>query len=279
MEVPYYVHALDPVLIHLWGPLAIRWYGLAYVAGFAFAYVALGRASRRGTFRVAETAIPSLFYFVIIGVMLGGRLGYFLFYQFEAWRHDPGLLFRVWEGGMASHGGILGLIVAVWWFARVQRVPFLRVMDALAAVAPIGIFFGRVANFINGELWGRVTMVPWAVVFPQEFGLHPGQADWAATVERLYSAGQLLPRHPSQLYAALLEGLLLYACLWGLRRTAWAQTDGRIGAAFLLLYAVGRSIGECFREPGIVYFGWLTQGQLLSLLLCIPAVWVLYRTK
>lgn len=279
MEIPYYVHALDPVLVHLWGPLAVRWYGLAYVAGFAFAYFSLCRASRRGTLPVAEAAIQPLFYYIIIGVMLGGRLGYLLFYQFDAWRNEPALLFRVWEGGMASHGGMLGLIFAVWWFARTQQVSFWRITDALAVVAPIGIFFGRVANFINGELWGRVTEVPWAVIFPQEVGLRADHAAGLLEVQRLYAAGYLEPRHPSQLYAAALEGLLLYALLWGIRRTHWARVEGRISAAFLLLYAAGRSSGEFFREPEIVYFGWLTQGQLLSLLLCIPAVWMLYRRK
>lgn len=279
MDIPFYVHTLDPVLVRIWGPLAIRWYGLAYVAGFICAYVALHRDITQGRLRLSADDLQTLLYYVIIGVMLGGRLGYLLFYQFSAWRADPVLLFRVWEGGMASHGGMLGLMAAVGLFTRSRQASFLHVTDALATAAPIGIFFGRIANFINGELWGRITRVPWAVIFPQEVGLQPDQPGFGAEVQRLYAAGLLSPRHPSQLYAAVLEGVLLWGVLVWLRRTRWARVDGRSGAAFLLCYALGRSVGELFREPDRLYFGWLTQGQLLSALLALPAGWVLWLTR
>ncbi len=264
VESSYYVHAIDPVLIQLWGPFAVRWYGLAYVAGFALAYAQLIRWARSDWFRISVEEVQTLIVFAIFGVMLGGRLGYLFFYDFPAWRTDPALLFRVWEGGMASHGGLLGLTLAMYLFARVKRVPFLHVADAMVCAGSIGIFFGRIANFINGELWGRVTDVRWAVIFPQAAEWSPALGQWVA-----------YPRHPSQLYGAVLEGLLVWGILQGLRKTAWArQRDGRLGVAFLVLYAVGRISVEFFREPEILYFGWLTQGQLLSALMFVPAIWV-----
>jgi phosphatidylglycerol---prolipoprotein diacylglyceryl transferase len=280
MTCPYYIHNLDPVLLQLWGPLAIRWYGLAYLAGFLSGYAFLYRWARQGSFRVAPDQVQTLMLYVVVGIMVGGRLGYALFYDFASWRADPALIFRLWEGGMASHGGMIGLVLAVWLFARTQRVPFLHVTDALVVVAGLGIFFGRIANFINGELWGRVTDVRWAVLFPQSspafFG---GGGDVRAEALRLYEAGELLPRHPSQLYAAAIEGLLLFAILWTLRRLPWGRRDGRLSVAFLVVYAAGRITVEFFREPEIVHAGGITQGQLLSLLLLVPAAVVWFSQR
>lgn len=268
----FYIHTIDPVLVQVWGPIAVRWYGLSYVAGFVVAFLLLNRWARQGSFRVAAEELQTLIFYCVIGVMLGGRLGFVILYDFAQWRVEPLLLFQVWRGGMSSHGGLIGLAVAVWLFGRARRVPFLHITDALVCAGPIGIFFGRLANFINGELWGRVTTVPWAVIFPQEAGLYPPRPGLREEAIRLFEIGHLHARHPSQLYAAAVEGLLLFGLMLLLRRTTWARVDGRLSAAFLVAYAAGRITVECFREPEIVYMGWLTQGQLLSLLMLVPAV-------
>ncbi len=273
MESDHYIHMIDPVLVELWGPVAIRWYGLSYVAAFLAGFLLLHRWSKAGWYRVPAGELQSLIFYGVIGVMLGGRLGYVLFYDFAQWREEPLLIFQVWRGGMSSHGGMLGLTLAMYVFARQRTIPLLHMMDGLACAAPIGIFFGRCANFINGELWGRATTVSWGVIFPQEVGLFPPQPGLRAEALRLYEAGYLQARHPSQLYAAFVEGLLLFAVMLVLRRSAWAsKADGHLCVAFLLLYAAGRFTVEFFREPEIMYFGWLTQGQLLSLLMVVAAV-------
>lgn len=244
----YWVHNLNPVVFHLWGPLAVRWYGLAYLAGFLGGYLLLLRMSRRGEFVIPPDELSNFIVHVAIyGVFFGGRLGYVLFYTWDTFIHDPLFLFRVWEGGMASHGGILGVILVTLWTAWKKKISFWNIIDHLALVAPIGLFFGRIANFINGELWGRPTDVPWAVIFPQAEDPVP------------------TPRHPSQLYEAFGEGLVLFTALWLIRRTAWGKRGGVLSAAFLIIYAVTRIAGEFFREPdSTVYFGWLTKGQLYS---------------
>jgi phosphatidylglycerol:prolipoprotein diacylglycerol transferase len=188
------------------------------------------------------------------------------------------LLFKVWHGGMSSHGGMIGMTLAIYFFARSRSLPFLAVMDDLVCTAPAGLFFGRLANYINGELWGRVTSVPWAVVFPQEAGLYPPQPGLREEALGLLQSGVLHPRHPSQLYEAFLEGLLLLAVMLWVRRTHWARSPGRLCAVFLGVYGAGRFTVEFFREPEIVH-GWMTQGQLLSLFLFIPAVWLLARAN
>jgi phosphatidylglycerol:prolipoprotein diacylglycerol transferase len=266
-----YIHHINPVLLPVWGNLALRWYGLAYLAGFITAYLLLDRRGRRGDFPLHGEALQSLIVTVVLGVMIGGRLGYMLFYDFARFSSDPTLLFRLWEGGMASHGGMAGLALATWLAARRRHLPLLTLTDGLASVAPLGLFFGRIANFVNGELWGRVTDVPWAVIFPQQAGIYYGDTDGYASIPYLLETGILHPRHPSQLYQAALEGLLLFALLALARRTPWSRSPGRISGLFLVAYAAARSIGELFREPEITHFGWLTQGQLLSLLILLPA--------
>ncbi len=274
MNPDFFIHDIDPVLFHVWGPIAIRWYGLSYVVGFVAAFLILNHWAKRGWYRVQGEELRTLIVCVAIGVMLGARVGFIILYNFQQWMADPLLILQVWRGGMSSHGGMLGLVLAVYLYSRSRRVPFLHLMDGLACVGPVGIFFGRLANFINGELWGRVTSVRWAVIFPQEAGLSPPQPSLREEAIRLFEAGYLHPRHPSQLYAAVVEGLLVLGVMLALRRTEWAKTDGRLCVAFLLAYAAGRTFVEFFREPEIVHFGWLTQGQLLSLLMIIPAVLV-----
>ena len=258
-----WTHHLNPVIFHLWGPLALRWYGLAYLAGFLGGYLILQRMSKRGEFAVPPQELGSfIIHVAIYGVFLGGRLGYVLLYGWSTFIHDPLFLFRVWEGGMASHGGILGVIAVVLWTAWKRKISFWNITDGLALVAPIGLFFGRIANFINGELWGRPTQVAWAVIFPQAEDLTP------------------TPRHPSQLYEAFGEGLLLFTALWLIRRTAWGKRESAVSAAFLVLYAAARIASECFREPdSTIYFGWLTKGQLYSGFMILGALVILWRKK
>ena len=259
----FWTHNLNPVIFHLWGPLAVRWYGLAYLLGFLGGYLLLQRLSKRGEFAIPPQELSNFIVHVAIyGVFLGGRLGYVLFYAWNEFIHDPLFALRVWEGGMASHGGMLGVLIVTLWYARKKHVPFWNLTDGLALVAPIGLFFGRIANFINGELWGRPTNVPWAVIFPQANDPSP------------------TPRHPSQLYEAFGEGLLLFTLLWLIRRTPWGKRDGTISAAFLILYAIARITSEFFREPdSTVYFGWLTKGQLYSGIMIVVAVGIIATRK
>ncbi len=252
----FWVHNLNPVIFQIWGPLAVRWYGLAYLLGFLGGYLLLLRISKRGEFAVPPQELGNfIVYLAIYGVFLGGRLGYVLLYAWDTFIQDPLFLFRVWEGGMASHGGILGVILVVLCTVWKKKYNFWNITDGLALVAPIGLFCGRVANFVNGELWGRPTDVAWAVIFPQA-------EDPAPT-----------PRHPSQIYEAIGEGLFLFIALWLIRRTVWGKRDGVVSAAFLVLYAAARIASECFREPdSTIYFGWLTKGQLYSAVMVVAAV-------
>lgn len=256
--VSFWVHNLDPVIVHLGGPLALRWYGMAYLAGFLVAWRILLRLSKRGELAVSPDDLSNwLIYLAVYGVFLGGRLGYVLFYAWTEFLRDPLLIVRIWEGGMSSHGGMIGVIGVCLWTARKKKIPFLNLTDALALTAPIGIFLGRIANFINGELWGRPTQVPWAVIFPQ--------------------AGDTVPRHPSQLYEALGEGLLLFAALWLLRHRCTARRNGFLSAAFLLFYATARIVCELFREPDSpLVLGVLTRGQLFSLFMIPTGIVLLF---
>lgn len=236
--------SIDPIAFQL-GPLAIRWYGLAYVTGFALAYLWLKRLIARGQLRIAHDQLDTLLALLVAGVIIGGRLGWWLFYhrptgEPEPW-YEP---FATWHGGMSFHGALIGVACVLFaWCAR-KQAPVWNVIDCAALVTPVGLFFGRIANFINGELFGRPSNLPWAVVFP----------------------GERIARHPSQLYEALLEGPLLLACLWLVRRMR--PREGRIGAMFLILYGLFRFAVEFTREPdpqlGFIAFGWLTMGQILS---------------
>lgn len=270
METAHYIHDLNPILLPVWGNLAVRWYGLAYIAGFFLAYLLLNRWGKRGLFALQGDALQSFMVTIVIGVMIGGRVGYVLLYDLNEFIKNPMVLIRLWEGGMASHGGMIGLAVAAWYFGRKNNIPLLHLTDGLVCVAPAGLMFGRLANFINGELWGRVTHVRWAVIFPQEAGILYGEDPSRTMIYNLIERGVLLPRHPSQLYQAALEGLALLLIMLAVRRTPWARINGRCTAVFLMTYAVFRFASEFFREPEIVHFGWISQGQLLSLVLLIP---------
>ncbi len=237
---------IDPIAIEI-GPIAIRWYALAYVAGLLLGWRFCVKLARRPPVVPDRVNFDDLLFYATLGVILGGRLGYVLFYNPAYFAANPLQIFMLWQGGMSFHGGFLGVVAAMLVFAWRKRLPFLMIADIVAAAAPIGLFFGRVANFINGELFGRVTDVPWAMVFP---------------------TGGPEPRHPSQLYEAVLEGLLLFAIVG---TAAWAMgarhRPGLVCGLFLCGYGIARSLVELFREPDThlgVLLGTLTMGQLLS---------------
>ncbi len=236
----------DPVAFSL-GPLHVRWYGLMYLLGFLVGW-ALGRYRVRqpGSGWTAEQ-MDDLVFYIALGVILGGRVGYILFYGFAGVLHDPLLLFRIWEGGMSFHGGFLGVLLAVLLFARKYQKGFWSTMDFVAPLIAPGLLFGRIGNFINGELWGRVTDLPWGIVFRQ--------------------TGDGLPRHPSQLYEAALEGVALFVIVWLF--SARPRPTMAVSGVFALGYGVFRFLVELVRQPdpqlGYLAFGWLTMGQLLSL--------------
>jgi phosphatidylglycerol:prolipoprotein diacylglycerol transferase len=250
----YWVDRLNPFLIRFSGSFGIRYYGLAYALGFLAAAWLLQRYHRAGKSLLPPARIADFMVAAVVGVVLGGRIGSYVLY--DGWRSfgtDPFGIFRVWEGGMASHGGMIGVILAVAWFARSAGIPFLHLADLVASTAPAGLFFGRIANFINGELWGRPTYVPWAVIFPRS-----APPDEPA---------MLVPRHPSQLYEAALEGALLLAYMqWRLWRSdAVRARPGRLAGEFLVLYACLRILCEAFREPDASLILGMSRGTFYSL--------------
>jgi phosphatidylglycerol:prolipoprotein diacylglycerol transferase len=242
--------AIDPVLIHL-GPLQIRWYALAYIVGIVLGWQLMRRLVQRPGWEITPEAVDDLLFYVTLGVILGGRIGYVLFYNAGYYLAHPVEILSVWRGGMSFHGGLLGVLIATMLFARTRGLAFLELADALAVVTPIGLFFGRLANFINGELWGRAASVPWAMVFPH--------------------AEPAVPRHPSQLYEAGLEGLLLFAfMLWlAYRQPYRPAARGTLGGAFLIGYALARIVVEFFREPD-AQLGFLAAGATMGQLLSLP---------
>ena len=253
----------DPVALQL-GPLAIRWYALAYIVGILLSWRLLRRLVLRSPEVATTVQVDDFVSWATLGVVLGGRLGYCLFYQPSVYLADPIGILKVWTGGMSFHGGMLGVAIAVLWFCRHHRISVLGFADRLAVCAPIGLGLGRVANFINGELWGRPApdWLPWAMIFPR--------------------AGPV-PRHPSQIYQALMEGLLLFLVMFLLsRRETIRARFGLLTGIFLIGYAIARITGECFREPdaflGFLWFG-ATMGQLLSIPMLIAGLWLVLRRK
>ena len=275
----HYIHNINPIVLELPGPLAVRWYGISYLLGFVTAILLLRGWSKKGEF---EVPVPEVSNFVVMlalfGVFLGGRIGHILLYSFDSFLADPLLyVFKVWEGGMASHGGLVGVILFMLWYAKKHNHSFWNLTDNMACTASLGFAFGRLANFINGELWGRVSNVKWAVVFPLEKGLSYGEYD-VPMIEEMVAAGQLLPRHPSQLYQSFAEGFLVFGIMLLLRRTKWGRQPAALSAAYLVLYAVARIGMEFFREPeDSVYFGWLTKGQLYSILMVLGAIVIAWK--
>ncbi len=245
--------AIDPVAIAV-GPVAVRWYALAYIVGLLLGWRYCLALANRPPHVVRRQDIDDFLVWATLGVVLGGRLGYVLFYNSAYYLAHPIEALYLWHGGMSFHGGAIGVTLAIWLFARARGIPFLAFADIICAAVPIGLFFGRIANFINGELFGRVTDVPWAMVFP---------------------AGGPLPRHPSQLYEATCEGLLLFIVLLIAERNGARRYPGMLSGLFLAGYAVARMSGELFRQPdaqvGFLIFG-TTMGQLLSIPLLIAGI-------
>lgn len=252
---------IDPVLVEI-GPFAIRWYALAYIAGIVLGWLLARRLVALPPAVASREQLDDYVTWATLGIILGGRLGYVLFYRPGHFLAHPAEILAVWQGGMSFHGGMLGVILATLLFCRRQGIDPLGFGDRIAPVVPIGLLFGRLANFINGELWGRVTDLPWGMVFP---------------------TGGPEPRHPSQLYQASLEGAVLLALLLVLvRRPAIRARRGFLTGAFLAGYAVARLVGEVFRQPdahlGFLFAG-ITMGQLLSLPMLGAGLWLMARAR
>lgn len=248
---------ISPIMFTV-GPLAVRWYSMAYLFGILIGWFLLKRNVAKNNLGLSKENIEDLVFYITLGVILGGRFGYVLFYGQDTYLHNPLQIFAIWHGGMSFHGGIAGVILAMWYFSHKIKYPFLRLADLVVLYAPIGIFLGRLANFVNDELWGRPSDVAWAVKFPN---------------------GGYIPRHPSQLYEALTEGLLMFVILNLLWRSKTVrERKGTVAALFAVLYAVFRMSMEQFRQPdaqlGFI-FGNVTMGQILSVPLLVAGLAVL----
>ncbi len=236
---------INPIAFSL-GPLQVHWYGLMYLFGFFSAWMLARWRTKHFQLTWTQEEISDLIFYSAMGVVLGGRFGYLLFYNTHALLSEPWIFFKLWQGGMSFHGGLIGVLCATGLFAWKKHKPFWVVADFIAPLVPLGLAAGRLGNLINGELWGRVTQVPWAMIFPE---------------------ADLQPRHPSPLYELGLEGIGLFIIIWWYARKP--RPPGKISAVFLMGYAIARISAECFREPdiqrGFLAFGWLTEGQLLSI--------------
>ncbi|WP_439574558.1 prolipoprotein diacylglyceryl transferase [Phreatobacter sp.] len=258
--------AIDPVLIQL-GPFAIRWYALAYIGGFLAGWwlarrlVATASLWPENRSPFPPAAIDDAIVWAALVGILGGRLAFVFIYNFDHYIANPSQIFAVWQGGMAFHGGIVGCVLGLWIYARRNGYSFPALIDLAAIVAPLGIALGRIANFVNGELWGRVADVPWAVIFP---GAGPE------------------PRHPSQIYQALTEGLVLFAVLLLIARSGGLKRPGFMAGCFGIGYGLARAFGELFRQPdpqlGFLFAG-ATMGQLLSVPLVLAGLWLVLRSR
>jgi phosphatidylglycerol---prolipoprotein diacylglyceryl transferase len=285
----YYLHDLNPLIFRLWDNVGPRWYGLAYVLAFASSYLLFHLLAKRG---YADLPVARVGDFItgvaLFGVIIGGRLGYVFFYKPDMLR-EPLSILKVWEGGMSSHGGMIGVLLFTLYYAHRHKISWLNIGDNLVVTAPVGLFFGRCANFINGELYGRVTQVPWAMQFPKELLDHPAEADRAvmecmkidpslrtpdaiiAAVHRVPQVKEALrsiltPRHPSQLYEAFFEGVVLFLILCSVR-TRTRQPNGVLTGLFFVCYAIFRIVIEYFREPDASLIAGFTRGQFFSFFL------------
>lgn len=278
-----YLHDIDPIALHL-GPVQVHWYGVMYMLGFIAAWLLGRRRIRAGRLPgVNEQAFGDMLFYAMLGVVLGGRIGYILFYAFGDFLKNPLMLLRIWEGGMSFHGGLLGVMAGVWLWCRRQKMHFMDAMDFLAPLVPPGLAFGRIGNWIGGELWGKFTNAGWGVIFPRsKLGPYTG-----LPIDQLRSlhAQHLLDayaRHPTQLYQAALEGLFVGGLLW------WFSSRPRpryaVGGMFALLYGIQRFVIEFVRMPdeqlGYLAWGWVTMGQVLSLpLIALGLYWLWWSRR
>ncbi|MDR0787878.1 MAG: prolipoprotein diacylglyceryl transferase [Gemmatimonadota bacterium] len=306
LEIGY--HFLDPVAIPLPGPVDVRWYGLGYVFAFTVGFFVLRYLSRGGYLSLDEEGISDLIFGLILGTILGARIGYILFYDFEMFAANPARIIRLWEGGLSFHGGLIGVVLAAWWFVRKHRISLIHVLDNLALGVPFGIFAVRLANFINGELYGRITTdaVPWAMRFPtdptalQLMGIERvyGIRERELAILEAHHSGvwdairdQVPLRHPSQLYEAFTEGLLLGLILWAIfliaKRRGVRLPEGLLSGVFLTGYGIFRAFVELFRQPDAQFrdandalgtvLGPLTMGQTLSIGVIVAGLYFLFR--
>lgn len=254
---------IDPILVQI-GPLAIRWYSLAYLGGLGLGWFYMLRIIKLRGAPCNATQVGDFIFWAMMGVILGGRTGSMLFYNFDQFAQNPTQIFMIWEGGMSFHGGLIGVALAMIFFCRKRKIPLLRFTDVVSCAVPIGLFLGRIANFVNGELFGRITDSPLGMIFPR---------------------GGPFPRHPSQLYEATLEGLVLFIILWiTCYHTSARKKPGLITGIFLLGYAAARTTIEQFREPDahigfILGTGSLTMGQLLSAPMIILGLYLIFRAR
>jgi phosphatidylglycerol---prolipoprotein diacylglyceryl transferase len=253
--------SIDPILLQI-GPLPIRWYSLAYIAGIVLGVLYIKFLSKKSKTNLGKDFLDDFILYAVIGIIIGGRLGYVLLYGLNKYIHNPLAIFKTWEGGMSFHGGLVGFLIAMILLGKSKKISHWKILDLSACAAPIGIFFGRIANFINGELFGRVSDIHWGMVFPY---------------------GGPLPRHPSQIYEALSEGLLLFIIMNVLFfKFHMFKTERRLSAMFAILYSFFRIIVEFFREPdaSIGYiFGYLTMGQLVSFAIMLVGISMLKLTR
>lgn len=250
---------IDPVLFHI-GPLSVHWYGISYVVSILLAWQYANWVARRFAPTITKTQIDDFLMWALVGIVFGGRLGHILFFELDRYITNPLEIFMTWKGGMSFHGGMLGMIIAIILYCRKNGISIFRFADILSAVTPIGLFLGRIANFVNGELFGRITDVSWAMIFPH---------------------GGPFPRHPSQLYEAALEGLALLIIIhMGWRITAFRDLPGRLTGIFLVGYGLARTLVEYVREPDALHYllGMeLTTGQLLSIPMILFGVYLIWQ--
>lgn len=274
-----YLHQIDPIIFSL-GPVKLHWYGLMYLLAFLTAWwLGRARAVQGRLPGVDANAFSDLMFYGMLGVVLGGRVGYVLFYGFDGFVQNPLSILKVWEGGMSFHGGLLGVMAAALWWTRKHGLHYFDTMDFVAPLVPAGLGFGRLGNFIGAELWGKYTQAGWGVIFPTDpalRGLSPAQ------LQAEYAAGALdrFARHPSQLYQVLLEGVVMFAVLWAVSRRP--RPRYMVSGLFALMYGVFRFIVEFVRVPDeqlqYLAFGWLTMGQVLSVPLILLGLYLLWRS-
>jgi phosphatidylglycerol:prolipoprotein diacylglycerol transferase len=249
---------IKPYIVKI-GPLQIRWYSLMYLIGFVSSYFLVRYQVRKKKLQIEMKLIEDIYFYMIIGLIVGARLGYVLFYNFQEYLRNPLEIIAVWHGGMSFHGGLMGTLLAGLYITRKRKIEFWLFSDLIIATAPIGLGLGRLGNFINGELYGRVTDVPWAMVFP---------------------GGGQIPRHPSQLYEAFFEGIVLFIILWMSKERV--RTEGTVTALFLILYGAMRFAIEFFREPDIqlgFIFSIFTMGQILSIVMIVVGILIMSRNR
>ena len=274
-----YLHQIDPIIFSL-GPVKLHWYGLMYLLAFVVAWwLGRRRASQGRLPGVDADAFSDLMFSAMLGVVLGGRIGYVLFYGFGTFLDNPLSIFKVWEGGMSFHGGLLGVMAAALWWSRRHRLHFFDTMDFVAPLAAPGLGFGRLGNFIGAELWGKYTQAGWGVIFPTDPALRGLDA---AQLQAQYAAGALdqFARHPSQLYQACLEGLVMFVVLWTVSRKP--RPRYLVSGLFALMYGVFRFLMEFVRVPDeghYVAWGWLTKGQILSVPLVLLGLYLLWLSR